>query len=210
VTIGTPVSVTAIFNTPGAAPLATLTVSKSGSGAGTVTSAPAGISCGPTCLNVSGRFPVGTPVTLTAAPPVGTFFTGWTGGGCGGLGTCSLVLSADTTVTAAFEIPGTIRITAGSFGSSPSSPPPSPALTGVQITGPQAFGPFTIPVPTTQTITGVLPGTYTASGGSLYFVTCPAQGFTVQGGLTTTLTYNQLPKSGSTLFPCTIAVTGPS
>src|SRR5207244_10398538 len=54
----------------------TLTVSKAGTGAGTVTSSPAGITCGATC---AASFTSGTAVTLTAAPAAGSTFTGWSG-----------------------------------------------------------------------------------------------------------------------------------
>src|SRR5207245_871918 len=54
-----------------------LTVSQAGAGTGTVTSNPAGISCGATC---SASFANGTLVSLTAAPAAGSTFTGWSGG----------------------------------------------------------------------------------------------------------------------------------
>ena len=63
----------------------TLTVAKSGTGAGTVTSSPAGINCGATC---SANFNNGSSVTLTASPATGSSFAGWSGGGCSGTGTC--------------------------------------------------------------------------------------------------------------------------
>jgi hypothetical protein len=56
--------------------LKTLTVSKSGSGAGTVTSNPSGINCGSTC---SYMFFTGTVVTLTATPTAGSVFVGYSG-----------------------------------------------------------------------------------------------------------------------------------
>ncbi len=77
----------------------TITVTKTGSGSGTVTSSPAGINCGTDC---SEAYPSGTVVTLTAAPATGSSFTGWSGGGCSGTGTCAVTLTADTTVTATF------------------------------------------------------------------------------------------------------------
>ncbi len=77
----------------------TLTVTLSGNGSGTVTSSPAGISCGSTC---SASFADGASVTLTATPASGSHLTGWSGGGCSGTSTCQVTLSAATTVTATF------------------------------------------------------------------------------------------------------------
>ncbi|HEX3553852.1 MAG TPA: galactose oxidase-like domain-containing protein [Thermoanaerobaculia bacterium] len=54
----------------------TLTVSRTGNGSGTVTSAPAGITCGTDCTE---GYPYGTQVTLTATPDAGSVFAGWSG-----------------------------------------------------------------------------------------------------------------------------------
>jgi len=78
-----------------------LTVSRTGTGTGTVTSNPAGISCGATC---SASYNSGTVVTLTASPTTGSNFTGWSGGGCSGTGTCAVTMSAATSVTASFTL----------------------------------------------------------------------------------------------------------
>jgi alpha-tubulin suppressor-like RCC1 family protein len=59
------------------APRPTLTVTPQGTGAGTVTSTPAGIDCGATC---SAAYDSGTVVTLTATPDADSTFVGWTGG----------------------------------------------------------------------------------------------------------------------------------
>ena len=76
-----------------------LTVTESGTGFGTVTSDVGGISCPPTCSDI---YP-GTTVTLTATPGVGgSAFTGWSGGGCSGTGTCMVTVNAATTVNAQF------------------------------------------------------------------------------------------------------------
>ncbi|MBI5103224.1 MAG: Ig-like domain-containing protein, partial [Nitrospirae bacterium] len=84
---------------------AVLTVNKSGIGSGTVTSSPAGIDCGLSCI---ASFPLSSTVTLTATPNAGSTFTGWSGGGCSGAGTCAVPMSADTTVTALFsDVPDT-------------------------------------------------------------------------------------------------------
>ncbi|MDH3976007.1 MAG: chitobiase/beta-hexosaminidase C-terminal domain-containing protein, partial [Deltaproteobacteria bacterium] len=76
-----------------------LSISKSGSGNGTVTSSPAGINCG---LNCTATFTTGSTVMLTASSDDASSFTGWSGGGCSGTGTCLVTLTADTTVTATF------------------------------------------------------------------------------------------------------------
>ena len=70
---------------------ASLTVSKTGVGTGTVTSDPPGIDCGEDCGEL---FPKDTLVTLSATADSGTEFGGWSGGGCSGTGECTVTLSA--------------------------------------------------------------------------------------------------------------------
>ncbi len=80
-----------------------LTVAKTGTGTGRVTSVPAGIDCGTTC---SALFDHTTPITLTAVPDEGKTFTGWSGAGCSGTDPCVVTLSGDgATVTATFGLP---------------------------------------------------------------------------------------------------------
>jgi subtilisin family serine protease len=78
----------------------TLTVTKTSSGDGTVTSTPTGITCGVDC---SGDYAGGTSVTLTAAADTGSTFVGFSGGGCSGTGPCTVIVNADTTVTATYS-----------------------------------------------------------------------------------------------------------
>ncbi len=59
-----------------AAGTAALTVGMLGAGAGSVTSQPAGITCGVDCNE---SFPIGTVVTLLATPDAGWVFAGWSG-----------------------------------------------------------------------------------------------------------------------------------
>ncbi len=87
-----------------------LAVSKSGTGAGTVTSSPAGINCGADC---SETLVDGTSVTLTATPAAGSSFAGWSGSGCSGTSTCTVVMSEARAVTAEFT-------------AAPPPPPPPP------------------------------------------------------------------------------------
>ncbi len=77
-----------------------VTVTKSGSGSGTVTSSPVGIDCGLFC---SRNFDSYTSVTLTAHPLAGSSFGGFAGGGCSqGSTTCVLTLQEARSVTATF------------------------------------------------------------------------------------------------------------
>jgi hypothetical protein len=98
VTMTTDITVTATFNLT---PLgqAVLSVASTGGGSGSVTSVPVGIDCGVDCTEA---YPIGTVVTLTAVAASGSFFAGWSGGGCGGTGLCTVTLSTDVTVTASF------------------------------------------------------------------------------------------------------------
>ncbi len=77
-----------------------LTVTKSGTGSGSATSVPAGISCGADC---SEAYTEGTSVTLTATPLSGSTFSGWSGA-CSGTGTCSVSMATAASVTASFNL----------------------------------------------------------------------------------------------------------
>jgi hypothetical protein len=76
----------------------TLTVTRAGTGSGTVTTNPAGIACGTTC---AASFESGTLVTLHAEPDFNSTFTGWSGA-CSGTGDCTIEMSATKNVTATF------------------------------------------------------------------------------------------------------------
>jgi len=98
VTLNENTSTTATFTQ---IPLPVLTVTVSGTGKGSVTSSPAGISCGQTC---AGSFKSGSQIVLTPTPASGSVFAGW-GGACAGTGTCTVNLTANTSVTATFALP---------------------------------------------------------------------------------------------------------
>ncbi len=76
----------------------TLTIAKTGSGFGTVTSTPAGISCGTAC---QARFPINTTVTLSAIAGNGSQFNGW--GGDAACYSGYVNITANTNCTATFN-----------------------------------------------------------------------------------------------------------
>jgi hypothetical protein len=80
-----------------------LSVTKAGTGSGTVTSSPTGVNCGSTC---SANYSSGASVTLTAAAASGSTFAGWSGS-CTGTGSCVLAMTAARNVTATFNTSGT-------------------------------------------------------------------------------------------------------
>jgi trimeric autotransporter adhesin len=88
-----------------------LTVAKTGSGTGAVTSSPAGINCGATC---TAGYPAGTVVTLTATQAAGSTFSGWSGACTNAAGPCNVAMSAGESVTAMFTTVSTPP-TAGPF-----------------------------------------------------------------------------------------------
>ena len=82
----------------------TLKLEKTGSGDGTVTSAPAGINCGPGCEEQEASFEEGETVLLTASASGSSTFDGWTG--CDeepGPDECKVTIGANKTVTAEFN-----------------------------------------------------------------------------------------------------------
>src|SRR5206468_2030592 len=116
----------------------TLTVSKAGTSDGTVTSTPAGITCGPSC---AGTYASGTAVTLTAAPAANAIFTGWSGGSCAGTGSCSVTLTNAITVTATFELQAfTLTVTETGSGSGTVTSTPDGITCGPSCVGSYASG----------------------------------------------------------------------
>lgn len=83
--------------------VAMLTVTKAGEGTGTVTSDPAGLVCGETCVV---PFVEDSTVTLTAVAETGSVFVGWSGACTGTAATCVLTMSEGRSVTATFARAG--------------------------------------------------------------------------------------------------------
>lgn len=77
-----------------------VSVSKTGLGGGTVTSSPAGISCGGSC---SASFVSNTVVNLTATPDANSSFTGWSGAATGTASPVAVTVNGNKSVSAAFN-----------------------------------------------------------------------------------------------------------
>ncbi|MBA4265033.1 MAG: hypothetical protein C0453_08125 [Comamonadaceae bacterium] len=104
-----------------AGPARTLTVARSGTGSGLVSSSPSGVNCGGDCTE---SFPDGGSVTLSAVAATGSTFSGW-GGACSGMGSCTVSMTDDRHVIATFTgQPQTLQVIRqgtglGSVSSSP-------------------------------------------------------------------------------------------
>jgi hypothetical protein len=90
-------SVTATFDSA-APPEFPLTLTKTGAGAGSVK---CDTGAGPEAC--ASEYPEGTEVTLTAKGEGSGVFTGWSGAGCSGTGTCEVTMSAAKSVEANFD-----------------------------------------------------------------------------------------------------------
>jgi len=77
-----------------------LTVKHFGNGKGTITSSPAGVTCGLGCRH---SFPYGSTVTLTATPAAGSRFAGWSGA-CKGTRKCKVLMTSAQIVKARFVL----------------------------------------------------------------------------------------------------------
>ncbi len=104
----------------------TLTVTESGSGSGTVSSEPAGISCPSSC---SEHFNEGRLVTLTASPAAGSEVAGWSGA-CSGTpasGPCKVTMSEARAVGVQFALtPSPAAASAAASAAVTRSPAPDP------------------------------------------------------------------------------------
>jgi hypothetical protein len=109
-----------------------LNVSLAGTGTGSVSSSPAGISCPGDC---SENYDDSTVVTLTATADPGSVFTGWSGGGCSGTGTCVVTMTAATSVTATFNLLPQVQFAAATFQDDESQSAVITVTRSVDLTG---------------------------------------------------------------------------
>ena len=94
----------------------TLTVSRSGTGSGTITSSPDGIDCGTACSQT--YQPVRNPVkvTLKANADAASYFAGWSGACTGAKPSCVVTMDGDKDVTARFAPDPVLNITKSGDG----------------------------------------------------------------------------------------------
>src|SRR5215469_4578332 len=85
-------------------------------GGGTVQCTANGGAAGP-----CGNYPVNTAISAIATPNSASNLTGWTATVCSGTGTCNFVLTANTTITANFNLP-TLTVQVSGTGSTSSNP----------------------------------------------------------------------------------------
>jgi hypothetical protein len=129
-----------------------VSVTKAGTGSGTVTSNPSALNCGAIC---SRSFGSGSTVTLTAILATGSVFSGWSGA-CSGTGACHLTMDQAKAVTATFTaIPETLTVTKSGSGSGTVTSNVSGISCGSTCSHAYAFG-------TSVTLTA------TATSGSLF------------------------------------------
>ncbi len=106
-------TVGATFTVIAAPPPTNYTLSIVPTGSGTISSSPAGISCGTNGSTCSTSFLSGSLITLTSVADSGSLFTGWNGA-CTGTGACTVNMTQAQTVGATFVI----AVINGSCGSS--------------------------------------------------------------------------------------------
>ncbi len=96
-----------IYTATTTTPEFSLFVKKIGVGSGSFVSNPLGQSCGTSCPGHKKNYPSGTNVSFTAKPALDSVFEGWSGGGCSGIGICTVSVTEATTVTANFNLAST-------------------------------------------------------------------------------------------------------
>jgi YVTN family beta-propeller protein len=177
-----------------------LTVSETGTGAGLVTSGPAGIDCSASSNQCALGFAYGTPVTLTASASAGSSFAGWSGGGCSGTGTCNITSTANTTVTATFTVIPPVTLTVAEPGSGAGQVTSSPSGINCSAVNNQCAAPFAAGSQVTLTASASAGSSFAGwSGGG-----CAGTGacvVTMSAAQSVTATFNIIPSFMLSVFP---------
>jgi hypothetical protein len=187
VTMSAAESVTATFSP---IPPVTLTVAEAGTGAGLVTSNPLGINCSASSNQCAAQFAVGTKVTLTASASGQSTFAGWSGGGCGGTGSCVVTLGVNTTITATFNPP--VTLTVAEAGTGTGQVTSSPLGINCSATSNQCAAQFAAGTSVTLTASASSGSSFTGWSGGV----CSGAGtcqLTLSADTTVTATFKQTP-----------------
>jgi hypothetical protein len=156
-----------------------LTVAKTGTGGGTVTSSPAGINCGTTC---SATYNSGTALTLTATAATGSIFAGWSGTGCT---TGSVTMNATTSCTATFNLQ-TFGLSVAKAGTGSGTVTSSPA--GINC-GTTCSATYNSGTPVTLSATAATGSTFAGWSGT----GCTTGTVTMNAAMSCTATFNLQP-----------------
>jgi hypothetical protein len=197
VTVDQARTATARFDAP--VPEFTLNVGGDGSGTGTVTSSPAGITCTITAGTPGGdcteSFPSGTTVTLSATPQGSSVFASW-GGACSG-GSCQLAMTQNHNAIATFDLPNHLLTVLGAGSGSgriTSQPSGIDCLVAAGVTSGTCALPFA--AGTSVTLTAVADA---GSGIGGWTDACETSGatctVTMTGPRTARATFTALPKT---------------
>ena len=179
-------SVTATFNS--SATTFALSVTKAGTGTGTVTSSPSGINCGATC---SANYASGTSVMLTASAASGSTFAGW-GGACSGTGACTVSMTAARAVTATFNGASTFALSVTRAGTGTGTVTSSPA--GINC-GTTCSASYATGTSVTLTAAAASGSTFAAWSGACTGVTCV---LSMTAARSVTATFNTSGGTGTT------------
>jgi alpha-tubulin suppressor-like RCC1 family protein len=135
VTMNATRSISATFQRP------TVTLTKAGSGQGSVTSSVPGIDCGPASTSCTASYDSGTALTLTASPAAGSTFSSWSGCDSANGSSCSLTVNASRTVTSTFSLSSfTLTVSKTGMGSGTVTSTPSGINCGSTCSAPYASG----------------------------------------------------------------------
>jgi hypothetical protein len=134
----------------------TLTVSKAGTGRGSVTSSTPGLDCGPAYDTCTASYSAGAAVTLTATPIAESRFDNWSGCDSANAEICSVTMNTSRSVTPAFTQRFTLTVNKAGIGSGTVTSSPNGINCGSTCSAPYDSG-------TVVTLTA------TPASGSIFF-----------------------------------------
>jgi hypothetical protein len=123
-----------------------LSLQKAGTGVGSVTSDPAGLTCGNSCGSAAASFPTGTLVAFNPVAAPGSVFTGWSGAPDCANGV--VTIDADKACTATFEALKELTVAKAGVGAGTVSSTPAGINCGTDCSESYLFGTTVTLMPT--------------------------------------------------------------